>query len=368
MLSIAPIITELGQRLLVRALGGEQITFTRFEIGNGEETEINFAELTALVNPIMEFGVKNIDKSQKGYARIEGMFDSTYITSDFRWRELGLYCKGEDGVEVLFAYANDGSNAGMLKANATDIVTEHTVAIIVAVGDAKNVTAILSESALYAPKAEFDAHIADKSNPHNVTAEQLGLGSVPNVATNDQTPTYTIPSAASELSSGEKLSVAFGKIARAIKTIISHIADKSNPHGVSLDDVGGAAKEHTHSAADVTSGVLGVQRGGTGVTSLDALANVISSVKVITYTGNNAIDRIISVGFTPKFVIVISDEPSVAFKTAQSGSNKQGDGVDNSSGKCVEGGFIVSINDSPVPSNEHSTNYGGKTYTAICWR
>ena len=68
-------------------------------------------------------------------------------------------------------------------------------------------------------------HIANVNNPHGVTKTQVGLGNVPNVATNDQTPTYTVASNNTALSSGEKISVALGKIARCINSLISHLAD-----------------------------------------------------------------------------------------------------------------------------------------------
>ena len=82
------------------------------------------------------------------------------------------------------------------------------------------------------------SHVANKSNPHGVTKNQIGLGNVPNVATNDQTPTYTEASSLSSLVSGEKTSVAFGKIAKAVSTLISHVANKSNPHGVTKNQIG----------------------------------------------------------------------------------------------------------------------------------
>ena len=82
------------------------------------------------------------------------------------------------------------------------------------------------------------SHINNKSNPHGVTKSQVGLGNVPNVTTNDQAPTYTEASAISKLSSGEKLSTAFGKISKAITDLIAHIADKNNPHGVTKAQVG----------------------------------------------------------------------------------------------------------------------------------
>ena len=53
------------------------------------------------------------------------------------------------------------------------------------------------------------------------------MNNVPNVSTNDQTPIYNIPTEIAELSSKEKLSVAFGKIARAIKELISHLSNNT---------------------------------------------------------------------------------------------------------------------------------------------
>lgn len=89
-----------------------------------------------------------------------------------------------------------------------------------------------------AVQANLDTHTSNKSNPHGVTKAQVGLGNVPNVATNDQTPTYTEASSLAKLTSGEKLSAAFGKIAKAITDLIAHLANKSNPHGVTAAQVG----------------------------------------------------------------------------------------------------------------------------------
>ena len=82
------------------------------------------------------------------------------------------------------------------------------------------------------------AHEANEGNPHNVTAEQVGLGNVPNKATNDLQPTYTAAETLSALSSGERLAVAFGKIAKAITDLIAHISNRANPHGVTASQAG----------------------------------------------------------------------------------------------------------------------------------
>lgn len=48
----------------------------------------------------------------------------------------------------------------------------------------------------------------------NLTKENIGLGNVPNVKTNDQTPTFTQAASRTNIGSGEKLSVILGKIAK----------------------------------------------------------------------------------------------------------------------------------------------------------
>lgn len=61
-------------------------------------------------------------------------------------------------------------------------------------------------------KTAYDHSQLTSGNPHNVTKSDVGLGNVPNVSTNDQTPTFTQASSRANIVSGEKLSVIFGKV------------------------------------------------------------------------------------------------------------------------------------------------------------
>lgn len=85
---------------------------------------------------------------------------------------------------------------------------------------------------------DLTSHTGNKTNPHGVTKSQVGLSNVPNVTTNDQTPTYSDTTNFATLTSGEKLSVAFAKIKLAITNLISHISNSSNPHDVTKSQVG----------------------------------------------------------------------------------------------------------------------------------
>lgn len=100
-------------------------------------------------------------------------------------------------------------------------------------------------------EGNIESHINTSNNPHNVTKEQVGLGNVPNVVTDDQTPTFDTASTLENITSGEKLSSIFGKIAKAIADLISHIGNKSNPHSVTATQVGARPDTWTPTAAQV---------------------------------------------------------------------------------------------------------------------
>lgn len=104
-----------------------------------------------------------------------------------------------------------------------------------------------AETAGSAPASDVYAWAKESTKP-TYTKSEVELGNVPNVSTNNQTPTYTVPSTLSALVSGEKISVAFGKIAKAVSSFISHLADISNPHSVTKMQVGLGNVDNTSDA------------------------------------------------------------------------------------------------------------------------
>lgn len=77
-----------------------------------------------------------------------------------------------------------------------------------------------------------------RSGNVNITKSNIGLDKVQNVTTNGQTPTFNVASALVALKSGETLTLMLGKIARGINDLISHLANESNPHAVTKEQVG----------------------------------------------------------------------------------------------------------------------------------
>ena len=75
-------------------------------------------------------------------------------------------------------------------------------------------------------KTAYDHSQKTSGNPHKVTKSDVGLGSVPNVTTDNQTPSFTQAATLANITSKEKLSVMLGKIAKAIADFITHKGDK----------------------------------------------------------------------------------------------------------------------------------------------
>ncbi len=263
-------LTPSGTDLLLRAIAGEvNIKFTAIQLGNGADAGKSAA---ALSNPLLTAEISSYEVGDV-FVTLRTTFSNSQVSASFRATEVGVLAHDpdtEDGT-LLYAYQYTPEGVSDYIPASADKVLETQMDVLVYIGDAENVTASISQSLVYASRAELEAHVQNKGNPHKVTAEQVGLGNVSNVSTNDQTPTYTEASALVGLKSGEKLSISFGKIAKAVSSLIAHMKNGENPHKVTAEQVGAAKSSHKHSTNDLTGGVLGVARGGTGVTGYGKL-------------------------------------------------------------------------------------------------
>ena len=309
MIYVAPKETYLGLEMMIKALSGDTITFTRFKIGNGElEDGMDIKNLNDLVNPLQEITIATIERTDTAVS-LTGEFDLSVITEDFRFREIGLFAKGSDGNEALYAYSNAGDSAGTLKANPDNVVASQKFGFVIAVGEAANIQAILNQSLVYVTQDEFKEHLNTK-NPHKLTKDDVGLGNVANLAPNNLVWTYSVAKDNQELQSGEKASVALGKLARLVKSFIAHLS-ASNPHNIEPSDISAAAASHEHSASDIKKGVLSVVRGGTGRESIQSFAGDLKkflSPVYGTFTGDGTQGRVIPLSFTPTCVLLMNSE------------------------------------------------------------
>ncbi len=271
---MTPKLTAAGKNLLLRALAGESIVFTKMQIGNG--TEQDPVDATGLVNPIITAEIAKIVTGTE-YVTLTAQFTNAAITSGFRVTEAGFFAKDpDDGAqEILYAIGNEDESSADFVPGKDSRLLEMQLDALIFIGDAENVSAAISSSLVYASKDDFDKHTDNKSNPHKVTKQQIGLGNVPNLAPSDMTITFTDTAVFSNIQSGEKTSTLFGKIKLAISKLMGHLSNTDNPHKVTVAQIGAAAKAHTHNAQDINAGILPLLRGGTGADNAEeACANL----------------------------------------------------------------------------------------------
>ena len=226
-------VTNAGVEVLKKAIGGKKVTITAAKSGTDTVPEGELKEQSVLSGTVRNATIANATNQPEGY-RVTLRVTNTGVKTSYIFKQLGLFATAEDESEVLFAILQ--SENGETVPDESELYT-YDVSLIIAISDTSNITVNVDKTS-YVTEEELDGHKTDKSNPHSVTKAQVGLGNVPNVSTNDQTPIYTVPTANAGLVSGEKLGTAFGKIARAVASLIAHIANKSNPHSVTKAQVG----------------------------------------------------------------------------------------------------------------------------------
>ena len=243
------VITNAGIELLKNALSGGTITVTAIKSGAGK-VDVSALKSQTAVSSIKQSGtVQGVTKTNETI-KIGVLFSNAGLSAGYSMTQLGIYAKGSTGSEVLFAISQSTTGKEVPAESAMPswslvhnfyIKLNNDVTMTATVDPEGYVTFETMQTAL-------NTHTGNKNNPHGVTKSQIGLGNVPNVATNDQTPTYSDTTTLVTLSSGEKISIAFAKIKLAITTLINHLANKSNPHGVTKSQVGLGSVENKSSA------------------------------------------------------------------------------------------------------------------------
>ena len=263
-------LTDAGRSIIVSALAGGSIVFTKVGVGNGERpADIN--AITELANLVKTIGISEISKGD-GCANITAVLDNANLAEGYWWREIGIYAKDSNDNEVIYAYAHAGEYADYIPAYSNTSYLRTTMNITVVVGNAENVSAVINEYTGYVTTETYESHLNDYENPHKVTKEQIGLNNVENLSIDDQTPNIEFGVGYETIQNGEKMKTILGKIRLQMNRLISHLSS-SNPHKITCSTIGAATSSHSHAATDITNGILPVTRGGTG-------GNTVSSARV----------------------------------------------------------------------------------------
>lgn len=201
-------LTEFGKAALIHGLAGGSIAFNVIEIGGAEIPPSDFSKVTALADT--KLNTKAISQKQiDNTLNLKFQFDNKKVSSDFFWTEIGYF--------ATVTKSDGNTENGMV---------------------------------LYGYNSKETAnHIPSytSNNTLNKYICQIGIN-----YSDDLNVTITLDEFEDYASKSD---------------FAEHIS-ATNPHNISCNTIGAAKAAHVHSAVDITSGMLGVERGGTGVSSL----------------------------------------------------------------------------------------------------
>ena len=316
---LSPSLTKDGINLLVKAMDGGSITFTKIALGDGTQSDKN--TIHDLANKKLEIGISEAE-TREGYLVLTGYCNSSELNEAFYGKELGVYAQDADGNEYLYAYRYSESEVDFFPSKNSGRVIEIVFSVVVQVGAAENVSAILIDSDAFASKSEFKSH-----------------------------------------------------------------CNADNPHKITCTTIGASPQAHTHSANDVKSGILPVARGGTGADTYEKFVENMSKSGALgipvfgTYTGDGTQGRTISLGFTPRAVILCDNYGNmhddingyiggIAIGNhgccSQRGSTSSAESYDDyyTTLMIVNNGFKVNY----YSENNVYSNASGRTYRYIAFR
>ena len=206
--------------MVVAALNGDSITFTKAVIGNTTTAPAHPEQLTDVVSPMVTASFTAITEGDN-FVTLAAVFDNLEVVTGAYASELGLYAKDSNDNEYLYAYTYVGENADYIPAHDSGRTVQIQMTIVVAIGDAETVDAVLIDAAAYATREEFEDHVNNHNNPHAVTKEQVGLGLVENHYFVDNNIVVDQLTSAANVQTGDTLRQAMSKIWCWIQKMIS---------------------------------------------------------------------------------------------------------------------------------------------------
>lgn len=100
--------TLAGLAAIQRAMAGEDILFTKLEIGDGVLTNTDVSGMTGLVNKTKDYVLGAVKAEDSEIVRLRSNISNKDVAEDLIIREYGIYAKFGEEQEFLFAYLNVG--------------------------------------------------------------------------------------------------------------------------------------------------------------------------------------------------------------------------------------------------------------------
>ncbi|MEB9894926.1 phage tail protein [Bacillus cereus] len=177
-------LTNKGISLQAKAQAGAELKYTKFVLGDGYLGGQSIAALTNVISPKKTADIARLKMTPPNQAKIGFVLSNQDISTGFYFRELGLYAIDPDEGEILYWYGNAGETADYIPPKGGSDIIAKNFDVLVLVGQATNVTAIINESLVYATHddvAESEARAkaytdqkVDDIDLSNITPESIG--------------------------------------------------------------------------------------------------------------------------------------------------------------------------------------------------
>ena len=102
--------TLAGLKAIQRCMAGEDILFTKLEIGDGVLTTPDISGMTGLINKTKEYPLGAVQAEESEVIRVRSNISNKDVAEDLIIREYGIYAKFGEEQEFLFAYLNVGES------------------------------------------------------------------------------------------------------------------------------------------------------------------------------------------------------------------------------------------------------------------
>lgn len=314
-------LTSKGAALLAKVPAGTAVPVTKWQIGTGALAAGSSLDRAALVAQLKELPVSSVT-NEGSTATILGQFTNTGMEA-FPFEELGLMATDPDEGEVLICYGNAFGAGEKIQAGTAQL-REFVFGTELTFSGEANVTAVIQPALVFVPQSE-------KGHPNGVAT----LGSDGKVLP-EQLPEMDVSTAMAGFDTKDSLADADGivitdsaedntgkrvlwsKVKELLGKLYVPLTRTINKKALSSDitlsaaDVGAAAASHTH-ALDALTGILPVNKGGTGQSSLEALLAALKqagAVQIVTGsyvgTGTFGADHPCSLtfDFVPKLIMI----------------------------------------------------------------
>ena len=160
-------ITKAGLELEAKSRTGKTIKILRVEVGDGELTDNNIIDKTALIHKKLNCEVNSLQEIDN-QTIVNFILQQSNVEEEFYFREFGVIAEEPDTKEeILYMYANAGKKAEFIHDKTSIVVNDRIIDIVVKTNNTDNISISLNNTGVYVEREEYRKKIEELENKIN---------------------------------------------------------------------------------------------------------------------------------------------------------------------------------------------------------